>query len=123
VAGVNDLIRMKLPPVAARTSTMWPRSRAVAVRARSGALAASTRCGRLPAHVDRADALALLAGRAVEGDPTAQVWLSQGGLHLEASREDLSEEHLRSWVAGMHDRLLGAQLAGTKPDVRVSDDD
>ncbi len=63
----------------------------------------------------------LLSGRASEGDPSAQVWTADNRLNLDAVRDDLSHDHLRAWVAGLHERLAGAGLVDAAPVIEATD--
>lgn len=122
VASIDDLVRMKL--AAGRRQDL---DDVATLTNRAGARVARRRRRRIHARwelspdADPDAAEQLLSGRASDGDPAAQVWRVDNRLNLEAGRDDLSENHLRAWVAGLHVRLVGAGLVDAAPIIEETD--
>jgi len=120
VAASDDLVRMKLAAgrrqdlddVATLTTRGGARTPRRARRVRA--------VWRLPATADPEAAVELLTGRVVEADRNGRAWLSDGDLTMEVQRADLSDEHLRAWVAALHDRLRGVGLVEDEPSLEIS---
>ncbi len=120
VAGIDDLVRMKLAAGRRQdlddVATLTNRAgRRVARRRRIHAR------WELSRDADATAAERLLSGRAIDGDPAAQVWRADDCLNMDAERDDLSDDHLRAWVAGLHDRLASAGLVDAAPMIETAD--
>jgi hypothetical protein len=120
VAASDDLVRMKLAAGRRQdlddVATLTTRGGARTPQRERRVVAS----WRLPANVDPEAAVAFLTGRVVEADLSGQAWLSDHLLTMEVQRADLSDEHLRVWVAAVHDRLRGVGLVEDEPSLQIS---
>lgn len=120
VAASDDLVRMKLAAGRRQdlddVATLTTRAGTRAPRPARRVLAS----WRLPATVDPDDAVELLTDRVVEADRNGRAWVSGEHLTMEAQRTDLSDEHLRAWVAALHDRLRGVGLVEDEPSLEIA---
>ncbi len=57
--------------------------------------------------------------RVAASDDLVRMKLAAGRLTMEVHRADLSDEHLRAWVAALHDRLRGAGFVDDEPSLAI----
>lgn len=120
VAASDDLVRMKLAAGRRQdlddVATLTTRGGARTPQRERRVVAS----WRLPASVDPEAAVEFLTGRVLEADPSGQAWMSGDLLTMEVERDDLSDGHLRAWVAAVHDRLRGVGLVEDEPSLLIA---